>query len=308
MKILITGASGFIGKALGTALEEHGHEVVRLNSATCDLRRQGALEQMKHPAYDRIYHLAAWTRAGEFCLHHAGEQWIVNQQINTNMLAWWQAFQPQAKLIAMGTSVSYPKGVELAEENYMTGEPIDRFYAYAMSKRMLYAGLMTLRQEFGLRYLYLVPSTVYGPGYHLDGRDMHFVYDLARKILRGKYYGEPVVLWGDGMQKRELVFIDECLAMMLRLSDTVENDIVNLGAGGEHTIREFAEEICRIVGYDALEIRYDTERYVGVKSKILSVKKLDKLFPDLQRTGFSEGIRQTVEWVIKERDILVGAR
>ena len=79
----------------------------------------------------------------------------------------------------------------------------------AMTKRMLYAGLLALSKQYSMRYLYLIPSTLYGPGYHTDGRQMHFIFDLVRKILAAKAGGPPAVLWGDGHQRRELVYIDD---------------------------------------------------------------------------------------------------
>ena len=134
------------------------------------------------------------------------------------MLAWWQDRQPQAKLICIGTSCAYCPGTELAEENYLDGLPIDSLFTYAMTKRMLYVGLLALQKQFGLKYLCLVPSTLYGPGYHTDGRQMHFIFDLIRKILRGKMHGEPVVLWGDGHQTRELVYVEDFVSLALRLA------------------------------------------------------------------------------------------
>src|SRR5262249_44717321 len=110
MDILITGATGFLGTALSAYLESLGHRVVRLASRPGDLRRPGSFHPFNGTRYDQIYHLAAWTQAGDFCLHHPGEQWLFNQQINTNVLSWWQQHQPQAKLIAMGTSCAYPCG------------------------------------------------------------------------------------------------------------------------------------------------------------------------------------------------------
>ena len=68
-----------------------------------------------------------------------------------------------------------------------------------ISKRMLYVGLCALHKQYATKYLLLVPSTLYGSGYHLDGRQMHFIFDLLRKITSAKRTGEPVVLWGDGM-------------------------------------------------------------------------------------------------------------
>src|SRR5216683_3236920 len=207
MKIVVTGSSGFLGTTLCRELDMQHHELIRLNSTNCDLTRQGTLGSFSSIQYDQIHHLAAWTQAGDFCLRHPGEQWIINQQINTHALAWWQKRQPQAKFVCMGTSCAYAPESELAEENYLTGTPIESLYTYAMTKRMLYVGLLSLNKQFGLKYLCLVPSTLYGPGYHTDGRQMHFIFDLIRKIIRGKELGERVVLWGDGYQRREILFI-----------------------------------------------------------------------------------------------------
>lgn len=296
MHILITGATGFLGTALSARLRAQGHRVLGLGSRQCDLTQSSALERFNDLPFEQIYHLAAWTQAGDFCLHHPGEQWIRNQQINANMLAWWQARQPQAKLIAMGTSCAYAPDQELTEENYLTGEPIDSLYTYAMTKRMLYIGLQALHRQFGLRYLCLVPSTLYGPGYHTDGRQMHFIFDLIRKILAAQQEGTPVVLWGDGQQCRELVFIDDFVAAAVQLSATVDNAIVNIGAGAEHSIGDFARMICELVGYDFRRIEFDTSKYVGARSKCLSIRRLRELLPDFQHTPLQEGLRRTIDW------------
>lgn len=305
MSVLVTGSTGFLGRNLLPRLREQGHFVIGIGSRDCDLTRQGSLESLKGQKFDTIYHLAAWTRAGEFCLHHGGEQWIVNQQINTNVLTWWQKYQPQAKLISLGTSVSYNIDGPLTEGRYMTNVPIERFFAYAMSKRMLYTGLITLNRQFGLRYLYLVPSTLYGPNYHTDGRQMHFIFDLIRKIIRGKLYGEKVVLWGDGYQRRELVFVDDFVWIMLQLVDKCDNELINVGAGEEFTIRYFAELICKKLKYDPDAIQYDTSRYVGAKSKCLVVNKLRRLLPDITMTSLEKGLSATIDWFWSEKDKLL---
>ena len=86
LEIVVTGATGFLGTALCGRLEREGHEVLRLNSKNCDLTRAESLEAFSQTAFDRIYHLAAWTQAGDFCLRHPGEQWLINQRINTHVL------------------------------------------------------------------------------------------------------------------------------------------------------------------------------------------------------------------------------
>jgi len=305
MYCLVTGASGFLGTAWCRELEKKGHSVVALSSKSADLTQADALRQFSQKRFDQIHHLAAWTQAGDFCLTHSGEQWLINQQINTYLLAWWQAYQPQAKMVSMGSSCAYAPELELAEDNYFRGEPIDSLFTYAMTKRMLHSGQLALHKQFGMRYLTLVPSTLYGPGYHTDGRQMHFIFDLIRKIMRGKLTGEPVVLWGDGYQKRELVYVDDFVTIGQQLTFGIDNELVNVGAGEEHTIRHFAQLICERVGYNFDAIRFDTTRYVGARSKVLQTRKLQRLLPDIRLTALDIGLQRTIDWFWQERDRLL---
>ena len=296
MNAFITGGWGYMGVALRAALTARGVSFLAPRSSECDLTKEASLEAYADDKFEVIYHLAAWTQAGDFCLRHPGEQWVINQKINTHVLDWWRKYQPQAKLVFMGTSCAYAPGSDLVEENYMVGEPIESLYTYAMTKRMLLQGARALQLQYGLRWFCAVPSTLYGPGYHTDGRQMHFIFDLIRKIIRGKEFAEPVILWGDGYQSREIVYVSDYIEAMLRLIAMRDNDLVNIGAGEEFDIRTFATIISTIVGYPAERIEYDTSRYVGAKSKSLSVDKLKSLLPDYQPTALQEGLMRTIAW------------
>ncbi|MCA9777805.1 MAG: NAD-dependent epimerase/dehydratase family protein [Candidatus Eremiobacteraeota bacterium] len=296
MPALVTGATGFLGRHLCRELEEAGHNLVRVSSTNCDLRSETSLRQFDSQSFDYIFHLATWTQAGDFCLRHPGEQWLVNQQINTNLLAWWQQFQPQAKLVAMGSSCCYDPALPLEEKAFLKGEPIESLYAYAMTKRMLYVGMEALRKQYGLRYLFLVPSTLYGEGYRSDGRQSHFIFDLLRKILEYREDRTRVpVLWGNGRQSREIVYVEDVVQVALGLAPLVDNEIVNVGSGEEHSIRWFAEQIARHAGVEPEDIQYDTGKYVGAKSKLLSIDKLLGLLPDYRPTSAEAGLKQLVE-------------
>jgi GDP-L-fucose synthase len=298
MKVFVTGGHGFLGTAITKTLAAQGHELVVPGSSECDLTNQDSLFVYNNERFDQIFHLAAWTQAGDFCLTHPGEQWIINQKINTNTLSWWAKSQPQAKLIFMGTSCAYAPGSALVEEDYMNGEPVESLYTYAMTKRMLLQGARAIEQQYGLNWLCAVPSTLYGPGYHTDGRQMHFIFDLIRKILRGKYHNDPVVLWGDGHQRRELVYLDDFIRTLLKINQTESKSLINIGAGIDFSIREFAEQICSCVHFDPRLIKYDTSKYVGAKTKKLSIKKLEVMYPGYlaDATSLEVGISQVVEW------------
>jgi GDP-L-fucose synthase len=307
MKTFVTGATGFLGRHLIPALESNGHQITGVGSAECDLLHEKSLNAFDE-TFDQIWHLAAWTQAGDFCLRHPGEQWVINQRINTNVLDWWRVKQPQARFIAMGTSCSYAPDFKLSEENYLIGAPVPELYSYAMTKRMLLVGLQALAAQYGLQYLYLVPNTLYGPGYHTDGRQLHFIFDLIQKILRGKLHGEPVLLWGDGHQKRELVFVSDFVDAAIQLTGATNNDIVNIGSGEERSIRWYAEKICSMVEYDPSKISYDISRYTGVRSKQLSIEKLRLLIPHFKTTQIDIALGTTLQWFQESQQLsLVGA-
>lgn len=298
-KILITGSSGFLGHHLLNALKIQGHQITAPSSKECDLTKETSLDPFSNQTFDEIFHLAIWTQAGDFCSRHQGDVWVVNQKINTNMLTWWRDKQPQAKLIAMGTSCSYASGHALKEENYLLGLPEESLFAYAMTKRMLYTGLISMQKQFNMEYLYLIPNTLYGAGYHNDGRQLHFIFDLIRKILGAKAGGEPATLWGDGYQKRELVFVEDFVKAMMALVETQKNKIINLSGSEEHTIRHFAELICEEVDYDPSLVQYDTSKYVGAKSKCLDNSLLKSLLPSLKFTPLKEGLKKTLDWYLQ---------
>jgi GDP-L-fucose synthase len=294
----MTGASGFLGRFLCAHLVAEGHDVVPLSSASCDLTQAHALNPFETQRFDVIYHLAAWTQAGDFCLHHPGEQWLINQKINTQMLSWWHRAQPQAKLVCMGTSCSYDPLYPLSEEHYLQGTPIESLFTYAMTKRMLLVGLMALHKQFGLDYLYLVPSTLYGPNYHTDGRQLHFIFDVIRKIVEGG----PVVLWGDGEQKREIVHVRDFVSALVYLTATQKNTLINIGSGEEYSIKEFARKICAHVGYPFDNIQFDATKYVGARSKVLSIGRLRALMPHYQATPLDQGLQETIAWFCQHKE------
>ena len=291
MKILVTGGTGFVGKHLIHSLNEDNHKVTSLNSS-----KFTGMWYLPKNEYDVIIHLAVKTAAGGYCQQHPGEQWIVNNSINTDMLAYWQSFQQRATMITFGSSCGYNNDVIKTEENYLLGEPEKGYEVYGMSKRNLLVGLKALNKEFMMDYNYLIPSVFYGPDYDLE--DKHFIFDLIRKIVTAKNGGEEVVLWGDGTQERELIYIDDAVKIIRACIDNPDAPkMFNLSSGETHTLKEYAQTICDIVGYDYNLIKWDTNAFVGSPSK----KLVNTHLKGFEFTPLKEGLRKTIEYYEQNR-------
>ena len=298
MKVLVTGATGFFGRHLTPKLNNLGWDIHVSNTKTANLNDINNLNVFNDIKFDYIFHLAAVTKAGDYCLKHPGDQWIKNQIINTNILAYWAQSQPQAKMVCMGTSCSYTPDIFMTEDNYLIGEPDKGLYTYAMTKRMLLVGLQSIEKEYGLKWLYFVPSTLYGPDFELD--DNHFIFDFIRNCYNAKYNNEEFVIWGTGEQRRELIYVEDAVDAIINLLDE-ENEVFNLGSGKDNSINEFAEKTCKCYDYDYNLVKRDLTKYVGVKEKKIDTTKVVKHLGDkvFLKTSLEEGLKKSVEYFTK---------
>ena len=297
LNILITGGTGFLGRHLLKRLSNDSKNTITIvNTSNCNLLVKENLLDLNDKSFDIIYHLAAWTKAGDFCLRYPGDQWIHNQLINTNILWYWSKYHPKATFVTMGTSCAYPNGYQdLVESDYMLDEPTSDLYTYAMTKRMLFQGLRSLNMQFGLQYQYMIPSTLYGPEF--EKNDNHFIFDLISKIYNGKYHNHPVILWGDGNQIRELIYVKDATDLICEFTSKNLNQIINLGTSEGYSIRHYAQTICEIIDYDANKIQYDTKAaYIGFGRRVLDITKLKAQLNDYKFTSLSEGLRSTIEY------------
>tara|TARA_R100000951_G_scaffold115543_1_gene123960 strand:+ start:38 stop:667 length:630 start_codon:yes stop_codon:yes gene_type:complete len=200
----------------------------------------------------------------------------------------------------MGTSCAYgADNLALFESTYMDGEPEDGLYTYAYTKRMLYTGLQAVHKQFGLDYRYLIPSTLYGPGF--EEGDRHFIFDLIRKIYNGYHYGDTVTLWGDGSQVRELIYIDDAIKLMGAYMSQDEVKIANMTSSTFGSIQHFAEHICAQIGFDPSDIKYDTSRYVGNRKRILHHAQSQAILgtdyvQKLELTSLVDGLEETIKY------------
>jgi GDP-L-fucose synthase len=290
-KALITGNTGYLGRFLVEEMESD-YQLFFSNSKENNLL-ENDLSALEEVELDFIFHCAVKTAAGGYCQKHPGEQFLINQKMNNNTLEFWQKHQSQAKFITFGSSCSYNDNVKKVEENYLEGTPETGYEVYGMIKRMLLVGLRAFEDEYNMKYSFFIPSTLYGENYDLH--DRHFIYDLIRKICTAKYKGEePVVLWGTGDQRRELIYVRDAIKVILnKVND--DDRVINLSTGIDFSIKDYARTICDIVDYDFDKITFDTTKLVGAKEKkIYNGKIKDQDFTDLR-----DGLKKTVDFYLE---------
>jgi GDP-L-fucose synthase len=209
------------------------------------------------------------------------------------------------KFVQLGTVCSYPKftPVPFREDNLWDGYPEETNAPYGVAKKALLVQAQSYREQYGFNAIYLIPVNMYGPRDNFDLETSHVIPGLIRKMVEGRERGEEeIVLWGDGTPSREFLFVDDCAeALMLATEHYNGREPVNLGAGFEITIRELAELIQELTGYEG-RIVWDNSRPNGQPRRSLEVSRAEREFGFRAKTDFREGLRRTIDFFRENRD------
>ena len=203
------------------------------------------------------------------------------------------------KFVAIGTICAYPKFTPLPfrEENLWDGYPEETNAPYGLAKKMLLVQAQAYREQYGFNAIYLLPVNLYGPRDNFDLETSHVIPALIRKCLEAKERGDKqVVLWGDGSPTREFLYVEDAARGILLASERYNSDEpVNLGSGMEISIKELANLIRRLTGYEG-EFVWDTSKPNGQPRRALDVSRAEKFFGFRALVPFEEGLRRTIEW------------
>lgn len=300
---LITGGTGFLGKNIVPYILNRGGNV-RAVGSRFDLSTENGTWRLFADAstdiqFDYIIHGAAVQAAGDWPLKHKAEQYDLNLRIHSNVLKAWKEYQPQARMIGIGSSCSYP-GIKtvLKEDEYWDGKMHDSVDIYGFTKKAVSVGIEAYKAQYGLKGTTVVFATLYGPHDHFDPEKSHVVSALIKKFVDAKITGERTVeVWGDGTATRELIYVEDQIAGMLLVSD-YDGSLINIGTGVETKISDLAELIQRVVGYEG-RIVYNTNRFVGIKQKVLDVSLARNNYGWTTTTpliDMEKGIRKTVDY------------
>jgi GDP-L-fucose synthase len=295
MRALVTGGGGFLGSRLVERLEADGHEVFAARRRDYDLTSMDAAARLFDDARpELVFHLAAEVGGIGANRANPGRYWFANLMMGAHVLEQARAHELE-KLVVAGTVCSYPKftPVPFSEDELWNGYPEETNAPYGVAKKAILVGAQAYREQYGLRTAYLLPANLYGPGDNFDLETSHVIPALIRKMVDAK--GE-VVLWGDGSPSREFLYVDDCVDGLVLAAERYEGaEPVNLGTGVETTIRELAETIADLTGFEG-EIVWDTSMPNGQPRRSLDASRAAELFGFRARTPLREGLERTVAW------------
>src|SRR2546423_1557001 len=301
-KIFVAGHRGMVGSALIRAFESAGFtNLLRRDRSELDLTDTLAVNGFFAKEKPEIVIFAAAKVGGIKANNDQPVEFLLeNLGVQNNVIA--AAHESGArKLLFLGSSCIYPKHAPqpIPESALLTGplEPTNEAYAVAKI-----AGLKLCQaydREYGANFISVMPSNLYGPNESFDLETSHVLAALLRKAHEAKMKrARELVVWGTGTPRREFLHVDDCASACLFLLEKYDSpDIINVGSGEDVSIRELAELVCDVVGFNG-ELAWDKAKPDGTPRKLLDVSKLRSLGwkPSI---SLREGIGQTYDWFLK---------
>jgi len=295
VRALVTGGGGFLGSHLVERLERDGHEVFPARRRDYDLTRPDDTARLFDDARPEIaFHLAAEVGGIGANRANPGRYWYANLQMGVNVLEQARLHELR-KLVLVGTVCAYPKftPVPFREADLWDGYPEETNAPYGIAKKTLLVGAQAYREQYGLDSIFLLPTNLYGPRDNFDLETSHVIPALIRKMLSSP---EEIVLWGDGSPTREYLYVEDAAEGLVLAADRYDGpEPVNLGTGVETSIRETAELVADIVGFDG-RIVWDTSMPNGQPRRSLDASRAEELFGFRARTPLREGLERTIAW------------
>jgi len=305
-RVCVTGGAGFLGSYVLEGLAVRGaRDVFVPTIEEFDLVQPEGIRRMLHAARpDVILHLAAHVGGIGANRAHPAEFFYDNLMMGVQLMheAWKAGVR---KVVALGTVCSYPKytPVPFREDELWNGYPEETNAPYGLAKKMLLVQAQAYRQQYGFNAIFLIPVNLYGPRDNFDLESSHVIPALIRKCVEAKSRGDgDVVVWGDGSPTREFLYASDAAEGILLAAERYDGDEpVNLGSGREIRIRDLAETIARLTGFQG-KIVWDSSKPNGQPRRALDISRAEALFGFRARVPFEEGLKQTIQWYLEQRE------
>ena len=280
-KIYVAGHRGMVGSAIVRALEKQGYtNIVKRTSKELDLRRQADVETFMAKEQPEYVFLAAAKVGGILAnSKHPADFMYENMILEMNVIK--AAYDNKVKkLMFLGSSCIYPRLAPqpMPESCLLTSSLEETNEAYALAKISGLKYCEYLNKQYGTDYISVMPTNLYGPNDNYHPEHSHVLPALIRRFHEAKMNKAPeVVIWGTGTPLREFLYVEDLADACVYLMNTYSgNETVNLGTGKEISIRELAETVKKVTGYEGRLI-FDSTKPDGTPRKLLDVTKLNNL-------------------------------
>jgi GDP-L-fucose synthase len=298
-RIFVAGSTGLVGRAIVRALQSRGHSAILAPThSELDLCDAKAVLAFLHDESPRYVFLAAGRVGGIYANLTAPADFIhINLAIAQNVIHGSYRAGVR-KLVNLGSSCIYPRDApQPISENALLSGPLESTNrAYAVAKIAAIEMCDAYRRQYNCDFISAMPTNLYGPYDNFDPKTSHVVPALIRKIVDAKNENlDMITLWGTGMPRRELLYVDDLADALLVLTDLYsEPGPINIGTGDDIRIHALANEVAEVVEWKG-EIRYDPTKPDGTPRKLLDISKMQKLGWKAE-TSLQDGLRATVEW------------
>lgn len=299
--VYVAGHRGLAGSAIWRQFEKQGFtNLIGKTSAELDLRNREAVFAFFEATKPHVVIDAAAKVGGIHANNTYPADFLSeNLQIQVNIMDAANAVGVE-HLLFLGSSCIYPKFAEqpIREDSLLTGALEETNDAYAIAK---IAGIMQVqasRRQYGRHWISAMPTNLYGPGDNFHPDNSHVLPALMRRIHEAKQSNEPeVVIWGSGTPRREFLHVDDLASALVFLLEHYDSpETINVGVGEDVSIRELAETIARVVGYQG-KLTQDVSKPDGTPRKLLDVSRLTSLGWKAQ-IELEHGIKETYEWFL----------
>ncbi len=295
-RVVVTGGAGFLGKPTVRMLESVGASVAVPRSAEFDLRDKTAATEAISGS-DVVIHLAANVGGIGYNLRNPGPLAQDNTMMGLNV---FEACRDEGveSLVAVCSVCAYPKHtpVPFTEDQLWNGYPEESNAPYGLAKRMLAVLSDAYRNQYSLESSVPVVANLYGPDDNFDLEDSHVIAAMIHKYVAAQERGDPsVTLWGTGEPSREFLYVEDAArALVLAAERARTSEPFNVGTGLETRIRDLAEIISSLTGYEG-ETVWDASRPDGQPKRYLDVQRARDLLGFEAEVSLEDGLRATID-------------
>uniref|UniRef100_A0A671VTG3 GDP-L-fucose synthase n=2 Tax=Sparus aurata TaxID=8175 RepID=A0A671VTG3_SPAAU len=311
MRVLVTGGSGLVGKAIEhVVLQEggklEGEEWIFLSTKDADLLDVGqtrAVFEKYRPTH--VIHLAA--KVGGLFLHMKENMHFLrdNLRINDNVLQTAHEMGVTKVLSCLSSCIFPDKTTYPIDETMIhNGQPHDSNFGYSYAKRMIDVQNRAYFQQFGRRYTAIIPTNVFGPYDNFNIENGHVLSALMNKTYKAKTEGTPVTVCGTGAPRRQFIYsldLGRLIVWVLREYEEIAPIILSVNEEDEVSIKEAVEMIADALDFKG-KIQFDTTLPDGQMKKTASNAKLRRYLPNFTFTPLQEAIKKTCDWFVANYD------